>query len=436
MELQNVKGTRDLYDKKAEKKIKLINFLKQKFEIYNFKYLETPILEYENILTSKFSGGEEILKELFTLKDRAERKLALRYDHTVPFSRFLGMHPELQLPYKRYTFGNVFRNGPIKKGRLREFTQADIDIAGVKTIKGEVELLTIAKEIFEELNINVKIEVNHRYFLESIILLSNFKKEKIESILLSLDKLEKVGEEKVKEELKQKKLEEKNIELLFKIINELKNVKVKDLNKKIKKIVDIKNIKNNNIVETLEKSIKELEELFSYNLNLTFNPTLARGLNYYSGIIFEVFLKKNNFKSAIAAGGRYKKIITQWRKDDIEAVGISFGVDAIIESEVKLNLKEKIKVYVIPLKKEYFKEAYEITKILRNEKIITDIDLNERTLNKNLKYSIQNNYDFIILIGEEEIENKKYTIKNLKTREEKKLTIEEIIELLIKILNI
>ncbi len=441
MELQNVKGTRDLYEKKSEKKIKLINFLKKKFELYNFKYIETPILEYEPILTSKFSGGEEILKELFTLKDRAGRKIALRYDHTVPFSRFLGMHPEIQLPYKKYSIGQVFRNGPIKKGRLREFTQADVDIAGIKNINGEKEILNLTKEIFEELKLKVKIEINHRYFLESIILLTGFKKKNIEKVLLTLDKIEKIGEEKVKEELK-KTLEEKKIVLLFKIIKEIKKTKIQDLKEKIFSIIKEKIQSTKKEIEEqkkiLETSIEEIKEIIqsieeTENFNIKFNPLLARGLNYYSGLIYEVFFKKNNFKSAIAAGGRYKKIITQWRNDEIEAAGISFGIDAIIESEEKIFLEEKIKVYVIPLKKEYYKESYELTKILRNENIKTNIDLNEKTLKKNLSYSIKENYDFIIIVGEEEIKTKEYTIKNLKTREEKKLNIKELVNLLKRI---
>ncbi len=443
IELKNVKGTRDLYEEKAQKKIRLINFLKQKFELYDFKYLETPILEYETILTSKFSGGEEILKELFTLKDRAERKLALRYDHTVPFSRFLGMHPEIQLPYKRYTIGQVFRNGPIKKGRLREFTQADVDIGGVKSIKAELELLTLTKNIFEELDLKVRIEVNHRYFLESIILLSGFKKEEVETILLSLDKIEKIGEEKVVEELEEKIRQKNKIKLLFKIIREIKKISLEEkeekIIKKIKSIIEKENknekTKSNEqkLLEELKNSIKELKELFSYNLNLTFNPLLARGLNYYSGIIYEVFLEDKNFKSAIAAGGRYKKIITQWRKDNIEAVGISFGVDAIIESEKKILLEKKIRVYIIPLEEKYYKESYEITKILRNENIKVNIDLNDKSFKKNLNYAIKEKYDYIIIIGEEEINTKKYTIKNLETREEKKMTLQQIIEFLKKI---
>ncbi len=455
-ELQNVKGTRDLYEEKAQKKIKLIDFLKKKFELYDFKYLETPILEYESVLTSKFSGGEEILKELFTLKDRAERKLALRYDHTVPYSRFLGMHPEIQLPYKRYTVGQVFRNGPIKKGRLREFTQADADIGGVKSIKAEVEVLTLAKNILEELELDTKIEINHRYFLESIILLSGFKKTEVETILLSLDKIEKIGEEKVKEEIEEKIKQKNKITLLFKIIEEVKKITLKEKEEeiinKIKKVIEKtekkkdkkeskkeiakaekENEEYKEEIETLKKSIKELKELFSYELNLTFNPLLARGLNYYSGIIFEVFLKNSSFKSSIAAGGRYKNIITQWRNDNIEAVGISFGVDAIIESEEKIKLEEKIKVYIIPLEEKYYKESYEITKILRNENIKVNIDINDKSFKKNLNYAIKEKYNYIIIIGEEENKTKKYTIKNLETREEKKMTIKEIIEFLKKI---
>ena len=169
MELQNAKGTKDIPPEEKIIKQKIVDTLKEVFELYGFNPIETPLLERYETIAAKYAGGAEILKETFKLKDQGKRELALRYDLTVPFSRFVGMNPNLKMPFKRYQIGRVFRDGPIKLGRYREFWQCDVDVVGTKSMKADAECLSIAKEAFKRLNLNVIIKVNNRKILDSML---------------------------------------------------------------------------------------------------------------------------------------------------------------------------------------------------------------------------------------------------------------------------
>ncbi|MFT4308490.1 MAG: ATP phosphoribosyltransferase regulatory subunit, partial [Candidatus Woesearchaeota archaeon] len=197
------KGTRDVFGERAERKKRLILALHDAFTAYGFDYVETPSFERFEVLTAKFAGGEEILSEIFRLSDRGERDLALRFDHTVPLGRFVASHPELSLPFKRYAIGSSYRDGPLKKGRLREFTQADADIVGAHGVESEIELLRLAADVFSDLDVPVDIRVNHRVILESIVKTHDSDAD-VESVILTLDKLEKSGRSAVEKELEAK----------------------------------------------------------------------------------------------------------------------------------------------------------------------------------------------------------------------------------------
>ena len=198
MILQNVKGSMDYLPQEQMIRNKIINILSNTFEEYGYLPLETTTICYYDLLASKYAGGAEILKEVYKLNDQGERNLALRYDLTVPFAKVIAMNKGLNLPFKRYEIGKVYRDGPVKVGRAREFYQCDIDVCGIEGQYVEAELMSLAVSGYKKLGININIEWNNRKFLSGIISLCGIKEEYISNVILSVDKLAKIGEKGVK----------------------------------------------------------------------------------------------------------------------------------------------------------------------------------------------------------------------------------------------
>ena len=421
MELQLPKGTRDFNPELKIVRDKIVETLKNVYELYGFSPLETPIIERYETLSSKYAGGSEILKEIFKLKDQGNRELGLRYDLTVPLCRVIGMNPTIKLPFKRYQFGDVFRDGPIKKGRYRVFTQADADIVGCKEMTAETEIINLTLGVFERLNLDIIIKINNRKILNGILEYAGIKKEK-EEVILSIDKLDKFGKDIVKKELKEKKVPEESTKKIFDVIS-IKN----SFNEKIKILKD--KLKDN-------EGINEVEKLFGLienKNNIEFDLSLARGLSYYTGTVFEVFLKNSEFKSSLAAGGRYDEIIGSFlnSKQEYRAVGISFGLDVLMDV---INIKEKKKtvaqVYIIPI--QTFKESLRIADKLRKKGIKTDIDLMGKGISKNLNYANAMQIPYVIFVGEDELRQNKVKLKDMKKGKEDLLNLEEAYNIIIK----
>ena len=406
MKPETAKGTRDLIPKEALFKDEIISKLKKIFELYGYSPLETPILERYDTLSAKYAGGSEILKETFKLKDQGKRELGLRYDLTVPFARFVGMNPNIKLPFKRYQIGPVFRDGPIKLGRFREFYQCDADVVGTESIMAESELINLASRFFKEINQEITIKVNSIKILKSIMNYLEIEKDKQGKVILTIDKKEKISDEELKKELKA--IIKNKADKVLKIIN--KN----DLSY-LKKI-----LKDND-------GINEIEEL----LRLTkaqFDVSLARGLSYYTGTIFEVYLRDSNVKSSVAAGGRYDNMIQNFLESNNKypAVGISFGIDVILESLKKPEKETTTEIYIIPINKQ--KESFEIAEKLRENGLKIDMDLIGRGISKNLDYANKLRIPYVIFIGEEELKKDKLKLRNMKTGEESLLSLNDIIK--------
>lgn len=424
MELERAKGTRDFLPEEKILRDNIVSKIKEIFELYGYNPLETPIIERYETLSSKYAGGAEILKETFKLKDQGKRQLGLRYDLTVPLARVIGMNPNLKLPFKRYQIGEVFRDGPLKTGRYRQFTQCDVDVIGIKQMTADSEILALTKNIFNKLNLDIVIKVNNRKLLNGILNQVKISKNKQESIIISLDKIEKIGIEEVKKELNKKGLDKKQIEILIeKLILEGTN---KSKLSEIKIFIDNKEG---------EEGIKEIEELLKYlevlDTNVIFDLSLARGLSYYTGTVFEVYLKKGEVKSSLAAGGRYDKMISSFLNTTKEypAVGISFGLDIILETIKlkKIEVKKSIvQVYIIPIKT--LEDSLKIAQKLRDNGIKIDIDLMERGVIKNLEYCNNLEIPYVIFIGKKELAIDKLKLRNMKTGNEEYLSIDELIK--------
>lgn len=422
MKLRNLKGTKDFLPEEQQIRNKIRNTLEDTFQRYSYMPLETPMICLYNLLASKYAGGAEILKEVYKLTDQGKRELGLRYDLTVPFAKVIGMNPNLSMPFKRYEIGKVFRDGPVKTGRVREFIQCDVDIVGVKSMLAEAELMSMAFDVFNKLDLDIYISYNNRKLLYGILSAIDIADDKLSSIVLTLDKIEKIGWDGVKNELKEKEINNLTINKLYGILN-------------IKEDNILKYFEENFNNTLVKEGVEELRELYNY-LNeleisdkIRLNPFLARGLDIYTGTIYEIFLSDASITSSIGGGGRYDKIIGGFLNNGIEypAVGLSFGLDVIYTAlKVKYgpNQSPLIDILIIPLNTE--KQCLKIANTLRKDGLCVDINMSKRKLNKILNTANKKNIPYVIVIGENEILSNKVSIKIMTTGESMECSISEI----------
>jgi histidyl-tRNA synthetase len=419
MKLETAKGVRDTPPEEKILKSRIVSAIQNIFEIYGFNPLETPVIERYDVLASKYAGGAEILKETFRLSDQGERDLCLRYDLTVPLARFVAMNPNIKMPFKRYQVGQVFRDGPIKLGRYREFTQCDVDVVGNREVIAEAELLGITNRVFWELGQPVTIKVNSRRVLDAIMAKANIPEGKRPDAMLSLDKVEKAGPSAVRKELEELGLDEEMIDTLF-----LLTERDGDNEKTIRELE----------MELCGGAVQDIRELFRLlgimGVSAEFWPNLSRGLSYYTGIVFEVFANDSPLKSSLAAGGRYDRMIGDFvgNNQEYPAVGISFGIDVIFEA-LKLRTerleKSVVRVLVISIKTD--DESIALVSYLRNSNIPTDLNL-KKGVSKGLEYAAHYGIPFVVFVGENELKEGKYKLRNMETGEEKLLDMKALIE--------
>ena len=422
MNLQIPKGTRDLAQEEAIVRNKIVSTLKKVFELYGYSPLETPSFERFDILASKYAGGDEILKETFRFKDQGKRELALRYDLTVPMCRFVGMNPNVKMPFKRYQIGDVYRDGPVEKARYRQFTQCDVDVVGNKEMTADAEIITLAARAFKKLKLDVTIKVNNRKLLDDLLESVGVKKNQFETAILSIDKLNKIGKEGVRKELKEKGFSKKIIDnILVTLYPSPAGSSEKLINKTLTKLFP------------KSEGLKEIKELFSSlkisKVNAEFDVSLARGLAYYTGTVVEIFLKNSNVKSSVCAGGRYDNMIGNFLgKGEYPAVGISFGLDRIYDAYIeknKDNKKTTAKIYIVPINT--LKDSLKIAEELRNENVNVDIDLAGKGPSKNLKYANSLGIPYVIFVGKEELKQGKVKLKDMDSGKEKLMSAKELV---------
>jgi len=378
---ETVKGFRDIEGEEAEKRQEIKKILADVFQNYGYEYVETPVIEYEEFVKGE-NKQDEAVSDIFKLKDRGERNLALRYEFTFQLKRLANGK---KLPFKRYQIGEVFRDEPIGANRFRQFTQCDIDIIG-SSVKDEAEILAVVKDTFRELNIKNEIYVNNRKLINEILEANGIKDKS--QVMKEIDKLDKLSEKEVKYNLKKYGAE--------KIINVLKN-----------KEGYFKRF----------QAYKEIEELKKYcdyyNTKVIFRPFLIRGLSYYNGSVFEV--KTKEMKETIAGGGSYSV-------NGIQSSGISFGLDRIF-SLAKIWDKKK-SCLIISINRD--KEAIKLADKLRKNKISCNIMYGRPS--KALDYANSKQINYAVFIGEQEIKSKKFTLKDMKSGKESKINEKELIK--------
>ena len=431
-------GTRDFNASTVQKRQFIFQTIRSVFETYGFQPLETPAMENLETLMGKYGeeGDKLIFKILNNGLDNPQKKAqidegfdkvlagknstaiterALRYDLTIPFARYVAMnHGQLTFPFKRYQIQPVWRADRPQKGRYREFYQCDADVVGSDSLLNEVDLIAVYVKAFEQLKLPVEIKINNRKILLGLAQVCGGE-DKLIDLTIAIDKLDKIGWEKVKEELNNKGFSDAQQELVERYLNISGN--------NTEKINALANLLGEN--ENGKKGIEELTYVLSYHQStgmdqhLVADFTLARGLNYYTGLIFEVKAIDAQMGS-IGGGGRYNDLTSLFGVANIPGVGISFGVDRIYDVMEEKNLfptsvDHTTQVLFFNLGEAEAKVAYGQMMELRAKKIACEMYPEKSKFDKQFKYAEKKGIPYIAIIGTEEVSKKECTLKNLST---------------------
>lgn len=449
------KGTRDFSPVEVNRRDYIFKILKEVFRLHGYQPIETPAMENLSTLLGKYGDeGDKLLFKILNsgdfLKDENVAGLTqfsaneiatkisekgLRYDLTVPFARYVVQHQnDITFPFRRFQIQPVWRADRPQKGRYREFFQCDVDVIGSESLMNEIELIQIIDEGFAKLDLKVIVKLNNRKILTGLAEITG-QSDKIVPITVAIDKLDKIGLDKVKEELIASDIPNDAIEKLSPLLTFTGGNE--------EKLKFLKNYLGSSIEGS--KGIDELEEIltsvktFGLNSRVEFDMSLARGLNYYTGSIIEVKSAETSIGS-ICGGGRYDNLTGIFGLKGISGVGVSFGADRIYDVMLELNKFENIKkvstqVLFVNFGKAEAGMAFELASKLRIEEISCEVYPDAAKLKKQFQYADNLNIPLVVILGEEEFNESKATIKNMKTGEQTKTDFNNIINYLISILN-
>jgi histidyl-tRNA synthetase len=426
---QPPRGTRDYLPEDQLKKNWVVDTVREVYESYGYEPLDTPAFEYLEMLQIK-SGGD-ILNQVYAFKDKSDRELALRFEHTASTVRVVASHRELQKPFKRYIIGPTWRYERPSETRFREFLQADVDIFGVESSIADAEVLSAVVEAFSRLGFEgFIIYLNDRRILKSIVELAGIPSENSMDAIRAVDKIRKIGRDGVIEELREiSPYEEASIKLLDLISLKGEPLEVIGSAKQMLK-EHPEGIKG---CEALEDLIK-YAGAFGFAEYIEVDLSLARGLDYYTGPIFEVFAKGYEEYSSIAGGGRYDEIVELFGGQPTPATGVSFGVDRVtLILEAKGAFKDLslgADVYVAPVNEDVVLKAIEITQGLRQAGISAIVDLMSRSLGKQFEYADKKGIPKVVVVGAKELADMSVTVRDMKTGDQTKVLIEELVSYL------
>ena len=429
------KGTRDFGQVEMARRNYIFDTIKGVFAIYGFQQIETPAMENIGTLMGKY--GEEGDKLLFRIQNSGEKaalapEKGLRYDLTVPFARYVVQHrEEISFPFKRFQIQPVWRADRPQKGRYREFYQCDVDVIGSNSLLGELELIQIVEEVYRRLGINVCLHINNRKILAGIAEVIGAP-EKIIDITVAIDKLDKIGVEAVNGELIERGLNNEQVVALQPILHQESGIKNQD------KLAQLHEFLQNSEIGL--KGVEEMETLFGLieatgvQLNIKLDLCLARGLNYYTGAIFEVKALDAQIGS-ITGGGRYDNLTGIFGLPDVSGVGISFGADRIYDVLTELDLFPKALQSTTRLLFATFGDAelrYALTwaKALRAKGLTVEVYPEPTKMKKQMGYADDKQIPFVAIVGGNEMESNTVMLKNMASGEQKQVTLEELCTIL------
>ncbi len=440
------KGTRDFTAKEVSRRKYIINTLQKNFELFGFQPLETPSFENLSTLTGKYGEeGDRLIFKILNSGDYASKtdaedwtaknsqklisqisEKALRYDLTVPFARFVAMnHGQLAFPFKRYQIQPVWRADRPQKGRFREFYQCDADVVGSTSLWQEVELLQLYFKSFQDLKVSVSIHINNRKILSGLAEYAGIADQLID-FTVALDKLDKIGKDGVTKEMQEKGISEEAIAKLDFLFSQSDDALENLLNLKEKFAGNEVGLRG---VEELEFVITNALNLGVDSQNLVFDITLARGLDYYTGAIFEVKADEVAMGS-IGGGGRYDNLTEVFGVKDIPGIGISFGLDRIYLVMEELNIfpedsENKVQYLFANYGDAESIEALKLISELRLRNVAAELYPDASKLKKQFAYAEKKGIGNLVFLGNEEIKNQSVTVKNLTSGEQKTSSISE-----------
>jgi len=415
-DFQPAKGTKDIAPDEMRRLLFVFDTCRKVFEKYGFVPLETPAFENFELLAAK--GGEGVKDEIYFFKDKGGRDLGLRFDMTVGLARFIANNPSIQKPFKRYAFGKVWRYDNPQAMRWREFYQLDIDTIGSPQVEADAECLACFCECLDALGIkNYYIRVNNRKLLKAFLASKSVPEKNMDGWFRTIDKLDKIGKEGVEKELLEKGFDKKI---------------VKDVLDNLEKVSkNPEKLKNMEGYQELARLIG-LAKAYDISEKIKFDISLVRGLEYYTGLVFEIGIK--DLKISLAGGGRYDKMIKAFGGPDLPATGISFGLSRLIlymEEKNLFNLpKNIVKVFVANVDESSKEYAMEVAQKLRKCGITAETDLMGKKLGKQLEYASSAGIPFVAIIGGDEIKQKSVKLRNMKTGNEKMVKIEKLADML------
>ena len=408
---------------------KIKNTIEKTFKKYAFLPIDTPVMEKLEILLAK--GGGETQKQIYRL-EKGNTEIGLRFDLTVPLARYVAQHfSELQFPFRRYHIGKVYRGERNQKGRYREFYQCDIDIIGHNSLSiyNDAEIPGVMAEIFKELKLDFTFRYNNRKVMNGFF--KSLEIDDFTSMLRIIDKIGKIGEEAVREELSESGLNEDSVEKIIHFIS----FKGSDDE-------TIQFLKDLNIQEELfNQGLEELEfvyqQMLAFNIaveNIKIDLSITRGLDYYTGSVFETFLKGHEEIGSICSGGRYDDLASNYTKQVLPGIGLSIGLTRLFYKLQEDNLLQMESVHscnalILPMKG-FEKEGIDLLNNLRDRDKIVQIYLEGGKMKKQFAYADSLNVPYVIILGEEEIKNQVFSVKNMETGEQSSKNIEEIINLI------
>ena len=427
------KGTRDFGQIEMARRNYIFDTIKGVFALYGFQQIETPAMENIGTLMGKY--GEEGDKLLFRIQNSGEKaalapEKGLRYDLTVPFARYVVQHrEELSFPFKRFQIQPVWRADRPQKGRYREFYQCDVDVIGSDSLLGELELIQIVEEVYRRLGINVCLHINNRKILAGIAEVIGAP-EKIVDITVAIDKLDKIGVEAVNAELVERGLNDDQVAALQPILN-LSGTTAE-------KLTALKGILANSEIGL--KGVEEMEVVFNEldivdcTLNIELDLCLARGLNYYTGAIFEVKALDAQIGS-ITGGGRYDNLTGIFGLPGVSGVGISFGADRIYDVLTELDLFPKelqstTQVLFATFGAEELNYALKWVKALRAQNVAVEVYPEPTKMKKQMGYADAKQIPYVAIVGGDEMNNNTVMLKNMSTGEQKQVSLEELCTIL------
>ena len=428
MAIQPPRGTRDFMPADMIRREYLLEMVRAVFRDYGFQPMETPAFESWELLGKKGVGGEEVKDEVYCFRDKAKRELGLRFDLTVPMARVVAANPQLPKPFKRYQIGRAWRYDRPQAGRFREFWQADADIVGSSRMDAEAECLALAVNCLKQLGFSrFRIRLNNRKILNGMVELAGVKKQKAPEVFRVLDKLEKLGESEVRKELSRIASPKKARQILDAI------------GRRGPPSTMLKGLPEIEQSTTAKEGAEELKGIVrkcqAYGIGkfIEIDFSLVRGLDYYTGPIFEISIESEKSLGSAAGGGRYDNLIELYGGKWTPAVGISLGIERIYELMESEDLfshqpSTRTELFIVSVDDASRKESISIAQKLRDRFVNTETDLMGRDIKKQLNYVNSRSIPFALFVGPHEIRKGRFTLKDMKSGKERGLTLAQLIK--------